>query len=154
MDFSLSPEVEDLRLRIRAFVNTHIIPLESDPNAYDDHENIAHEPLEKLKKLAKSEGLWNLSLPVEFGGLGLKVAEIAPCYEEMNRSIFGPVCFNASAPDDGNMRVLAQVARPDQQDKWLRPIAAGDIRSAFVMTEPMPGSGSDPSYTNKARYLR
>ena len=145
MDFSLSPEVEDLRLRIRAFVNTHIIPLESDPNAYDDHENIAHEPLEKLKKLAKSEGLWNLSLPVEFGGLGLKVAEIAPCYEEMNRSIFGPVCFNASAPDDGNMRVLAQVARPDQQDKWLRPIAAGDIRSAFVMTEPMPGSGSDPS---------
>ena len=145
MDFSLSPEFEDLRLRIRAFVNTHIIPLESDPNAYDDHENIAHEPLEKLKKLAKSEGLWNLSLPVEFGGLGLKVAEIAPCYEEMNRSIFGPVCFNASAPDDGNMRVLAQVARPDQQDKWLRPIAAGDIRSAFVMTEPMPGSGSDPS---------
>lgn len=145
MDFSLSPEVEDLRLRIRAFVNTHIIPLESDPNAYDDHENIAHEPLEKLKKLAKSEGLWNLSLPAEFGGLGLKVAEIAPCYEEMNRSIFGPVCFNASAPDDGNMRVLAQVARPDQQDKWLRPIAAGDIRSAFVMTEPMPGSGSDPS---------
>jgi acyl-CoA dehydrogenase len=145
MDFSLSPEVEDLRLRIRAFVNTHIIPLESDPNAYDDHENIAHEPLEKLKKRAKSEGLWNLSLPVEFGGLGLKVAEIAPCYEEMNRSIFGPVCFNASAPDDGNMRVLAQVARPDQQDKWLRPIAAGDIRSAFVMTEPMPGSGSDPS---------
>jgi acyl-CoA dehydrogenase len=145
MDFSLSPEVEDLRLRIRAFVNTHIIPLESDPNAYDDHENIAHEPLEKLKKLAKSEGLWNLSLPVEFGGLGLKVAEIAPCYEEMNRSIFGPVCFNASAPDDGNMRILAQVARPDQQDKWLRPIAAGDIRSAFVMTEPMPGSGSDPS---------
>jgi acyl-CoA dehydrogenase len=145
MDFSLSPEVNDLRLRIRAFVNTHIIPLESDPSAYDDHENIAHEPLERLKKLAKSEGLWSLSLPVEFGGLGLKVAEIAPCYEEMNRSIFGPVCFNASAPDDGNMRLLAQVARPDQKDKWLRPIADGDIRSAFVMTEPMPGSGSDPS---------
>ena len=145
MDFSLSPEINDLRLRIRAFVDTHIIPLESDPNAYDDHENIAHEPLERLKKLAKSEGLWSLSLPIEFGGLGLKVAEIAPCYEEMNRSIFGPVCFNASAPDDGNMRVMAQVARPDQKEKWLRPIADGDIRSAFVMTEPMPGSGSDPS---------
>ncbi|MBT5108592.1 MAG: acyl-CoA dehydrogenase [Rhodospirillaceae bacterium] len=145
MDFSLSPEINDLRLRIRAFVDTHIIPLESDPNAYDDHENIAHEPLERLKKMAKSEGLWSLSLPNEFGGLGLKVAEIAPCYEEMNRSIFGPVCFNASAPDDGNMRVLAQVARPDQKEKWLRPIADGDIRSAFVMTEPLPGSGSDPS---------
>lgn len=145
MDFSLSPETEDLRIRIRNFVDTHIIPLESDPNAYDDHENIAHEPLERLKKLAKSEGLWSLSLPVEFGGLGLSVTEITPCYEEMNRSIFGPVCFNASAPDDGNMRVLAQVARPDQQEKWLQPIANGDIRSAFVMTEPMPGSGSDPS---------
>ena len=56
MDFSLSPEVEDLRLRIRAFVNTHIIPLESDPNAYDDHENIAHEPLEKLKSWRNRKG--------------------------------------------------------------------------------------------------
>jgi acyl-CoA dehydrogenase len=145
MDFSLSPETEDLRIRLRGFVDKHIIPLESDPNAYDEHENIAPEPLERLKKLAKSEGLWSLSLPVEFGGLGLSVTEITPCYEEMNRSIFGPVCFNASAPDDGNMRVLAQVARPDQKEKWLQPIADGDIRSAFVMTEPLPGSGSDPS---------
>ncbi|MFT6581425.1 MAG: acyl-CoA dehydrogenase [Alphaproteobacteria bacterium] len=145
MDFSLSPETEDLRIRLRGFVDKHIIPLESDPNAYDEHENIAQEPLERLKKLAKSEGLWSLSLPVEFGGLGLSVTEITPCYEEMNRSIFGPVCFNASAPDDGNMRVLAQVARPDQKEKWLQPIADGDIRSSFVMTEPLPGSGSDPS---------
>ena len=145
MDFSLSPETEDLRIRLRGFVDKHIIPLESDPTAYDLHENIAHAPLERLKKLAKSGGLWSLSLPVEFGGLGLSVTEITPCYEEMNRSIFGPVCFNASAPDDGNMRVLAQVARPDQKEKWLQPIADGDIRSAFVMTEPMPGSGSDPS---------
>jgi acyl-CoA dehydrogenase len=72
------------------------------------------------------------------------MAEIAPCYEEMNRSIFGPVCFNASAPDDGNMRVLSQVARPDQKERWLRPIADGTIRSSFIMTEPHPGSGSDP----------
>jgi len=145
IDFTLSPEVEETRLRIRDFVDTHIIPLESDPANYDEHENIAHEPLERMKAMAKAEGLWNLSLPVEDGGLGFNVVQITPCYEEMNRSIFGPVCFNASAPDDGNMRVLSQVAGPDQKEKWLTPIADGSIRSSFVMTEPSPGSGSDPS---------
>lgn len=145
IDFTLSPQVEETRLRIRDFVEKHVIPLESDPEAYDEHENIAHEPMERLKSMAKAEGLWSLSLPVDDGGLGFSVVEITPCYEEMNRSIFGPVCFNASAPDDGNMRVLSQVARPDQKEKWLAPIADGSIRSSFVMTEPSPGAGSDPS---------
>lgn len=145
MDFTLSPKVEEMRLRIRCFVEEEILPLEADPANYDAHENIAHAPLERLKAKAKGEGLWSLSLPEEWGGLGFTMAEIAPCYEEMNRSIFGPVCFNASAPDDGNMRVLSQVARPDQKEKWLRPIADGAIRSSFIMTEPHPGSGSDPS---------
>jgi acyl-CoA dehydrogenase len=145
MDFALSPKVEETRLRIRRFVDEEILPLEADPASYDAHENIAHAPLERLKAKAKEEGLWSLSLPEEWGGLGFTMAEIAPCYEEMNRSIFGPVCFNASAPDDGNMRVLSQVARSDQKEKWLRPIADGTIRSSFIMTEPHPGSGSDPS---------
>ena len=149
MDFALSPKVEETRLRIRRrlvsiYKYGQILPLEADPANYDAHENIAHEPLERMKAKAKAEGLWSLSLPEEWGGLGFSMAEIAPCYEEMNRSIFGPVCFNASAPDDGNMRVLSQVARPDQKEKWLRPIADGVIRSSFVMTEPHPGSGSDP----------
>jgi acyl-CoA dehydrogenase len=144
MDFALSPKVEEMRLRIRRFVEEEILPLEVDPANYDAHENIGHAPLERLKAKAKEEGLWSLSLPEEWGGLGFSMAEIAPCYEEMNRSIFGPVCFNASAPDDGNMRVLSQVARPDQKEKWLRPIADGAIRSSFIMTEPHPGSGSDP----------
>lgn len=145
MDFELSPKVEEMRLRIRRFVEEDILPLEADPANYDAHENIAHAPLEKLKAKAKAEGIWSLSLPEEWGGLGFTMAEIAPCYEEMNRSIFGPVCFNASAPDDGNMRVLSQVARQDQKEKWLAPIADGSIRSSFIMTEPHPGSGSDPS---------
>ena len=145
MEFTLSPEAEEMRLRVKAFVDTHIIPLEADRANYDDHENIATEPLERLKAMAKAEGIWSLSLPVEDGGLGFGIVDIAACYEEMNRSIFGPVCFNCSAPDDGNMRVLSEVARPDQKEKWLRPIANGDVRSSFVMTEPMPGAGSDPS---------
>ena len=144
MDFALSPKVEEMRLRIRKFVDDEILPLEADPANYDAHENIAHAPLERMKAKAKEEGIWSLSLPEEWGGLGFSMAEIAPCYEEMNRSIFGPVCFNASAPDDGNMRVLSQAARQDQKEKWLAPIADGSIRSSFVMTEPHPGSGSDP----------
>jgi acyl-CoA dehydrogenase len=145
MDFTLTDRAEAARARIREIVDSHIIPLEDDKANFDDHENIAGEPLERMKALTKQEGLWSLSLPEEWGGRGFTMAEIAPCYEEMNRSIFGPVCFNASAPDDGNMRVLSQVAREDQKRKWLPPIADGSIRSAFVMTEPHPGSGSDPT---------
>ena len=70
---------------------------------------------------------------------------MAVCYEEMNRSIFGPVVFNAAAPDDGNMQVLEKVGTDAQKQKWLQPIVRGEVRSAFVMTEPAPGSGSDPA---------
>jgi len=144
MEFTLSKEVEETKAQITAFVDEKIIPLEADKANFDEHENIAKEPLEALKAEAKAQNLWSLSLPKEWGGRGFSMVEIAACYEEMNRSIFGPVCFNASAPDDGNMRVLSQVARPDQQKKWLTPISDGSIRSSFIMTEPHPGSGSDP----------
>ena len=145
MDFNLSARAEAARAKIRSIVDSEILPLEADRRNYDDHENIAPGPLERMKALTKEAGLWSLSLPEEWGGQGFSMGEIAPCYEEMNRSIFGPVCFNASAPDDGNMRLLSQVARDDQKERWLRPIADGRIRSSFIMTEPHPGSGSDPS---------
>ncbi|WP_425404910.1 acyl-CoA dehydrogenase family protein [Hwanghaeella sp.] len=145
MDFTLTPEVDALRLRYRAFVDEHIIPLESDPKAYDAHENIAHDALEAMKAKAKEAGLWSPQMPKERGGLGLNTQGMAACYEEMNRSIFGPVCFNAAAPDDGNMFVLNRVARDEQKEKWLQPIVDGKVRSSFVMTEPHPGGGSDPS---------
>jgi acyl-CoA dehydrogenase len=73
------------------------------------------------------------------------MAEMAACYEEMNRSIFGPVVFNSAAPDDGNMMVLNRVATPQQKERWLQPIIDGQVRSSFAMTEPPPGSGSDPN---------
>ena len=145
MDFNLTERAEASRAQIRKIVDDHIIPLESERTNFDEHENIASAPLEKLKELTKKNGLWSLSLPEKWGGRGFSMTEIASCYEEMNRSIFGPVCFNASAPDDGNMRVLSQVARLDQQEKWLPAIAEGKVRSSFIMTEPHPGSGSDPS---------
>src|SRR4051812_43730148 len=145
MDFTLPPDVEALRSKIAAFVRERIVPLEADRANYDEHENIRIDVLERVRSEVKSSGMWAPQLPRELGGLGLSVVGRAACYEEMNWSIFGPACFNCAAPDDGNMTVLAKVATPAQQARWLAPIVDGRVRSAFVMTEPHPGSGSDPS---------
>ncbi len=146
MDFTLPAEVEATRRAIQHFVDTRLIPLESDPAAYDAHENIDPALLVTLRAEARAQGLWALSLPKARGGGGFNLAGIAPLYEEMNRSIFGPVVFNAAAPDDGNMRVLEQVATEAQKSVWLQPIIDGAVPSAFAMTEP-DGCGSDPSLT-------
>ena len=145
MDFTLPPEIDDYRTRIRTFVKDHVIPVEAHQGNYDEHDNIRHNLLEDLRTKAKAAGLWALQMPKELGGQGLNVAGMAPCYEEMNRSIFGPVCFNSAAPDDGNMIVLNKIGTKTQKERWLQPIIDGEIRSSFAMTEPAPGSGSDPS---------
>lgn len=145
MDFNLPEHGEQLRRKIRRFVDEVLIPLEAKSSSYDEHENIAEPLLEELRSQARSEGLWALQMPVERGGQGCSVVEMAACYEEMNRSIFGPVVFNCAAPDDGNMMVLEKVATPEQKERWLQPIVDGTVRSSFVMTEPAPGAGSDPS---------
>lgn len=145
MDFTLPAELEDYRRRVRAFVEEEVLPVEADRANWDEHENIAEAPLAALRAKVKAAGLWTLQLPKEAGGQGLPMVGVAACYEEMNRSIFGPVCFNAAAPDDGNMRLLSMVGTPAQKERWLAPIVAGRVRSAFAMTEPHPGGGSDPS---------
>jgi acyl-CoA dehydrogenase len=145
MDFTLPPHVEDYRMRYRAFVAEHLLPLESDSQSFDEHENIRLDLLDALRAKAKAAGLWAPQLPEDIGGRGLSMTAIAACYEEMNYSIFGPVVFNCAAPDDGNMRSLNQVATPVQKKRWLQPIVDGKVRSSIVMTEPAPGSGSDPT---------
>ncbi len=145
MDFSLSPEIESYRTRIRAFVEKHVMPLELDPANYDEGENIKDSVLEPVREKAKAEGLWALQMPKERGGQGLSTAGMAATYEEMARSIFGPVVFNCAAPDDGNMILLNKVGTEQQKKRWLQPIIDGKVRSAFIMTEPMPGGGSDPT---------
>lgn len=154
MDFSLPPEHKDYAVRVREFVDRELIPLEADRANYDEHDNINEAALERMRARVREAGLWALQMPRELGGQGLPMAGLAACYEEMNRSIFGPVCFNAAAPDDGNMRVLAQVARPDQKARWLQPIIDGKVRSSFIMTEPHPGSGSDPSMMRTTATLK
>jgi acyl-CoA dehydrogenase len=145
MDFQIFPRIEDFRARIAAFVERELIPLESDPASYDAHENIRLDLLERLREKARAEGLWCLQLKPENGGQGLGKVGMAACYEAMNRSIFGPVVFNSAAPDDGNMMVLEAIGTDDQKKRWLKPIVEGKVRSAFVMTEPHPDGGSDPS---------
>jgi acyl-CoA dehydrogenase len=144
MDFTLSPEIEDVRLRTRRFVEEEVLPLEADAANYDEHENIRLDLLRKMQAKARAAGLWAPQSPKSFGGMALPIVGWAAMYEEANRSIFGPVCFNCQAPDDGNMNLLARTATPAQQERWLRPIVAGEVRSAFAMTEPAPGGGSDP----------
>jgi acyl-CoA dehydrogenase len=144
MDFTLSPEIEDIRLRVRAFVAEHVLPLESDPANFADHENIPHDRLEPVRAKAKAAGLWAPQSPKELGGMGLPVGAWPAIYEEAARSIFGPLAINCMAPDDGNMNLLAKVGTPEQKEWFLKPIVEGRVRSSFAMTEPHPGSGSDP----------
>ncbi len=145
MDFSLSPELEALRQKTGAFVNEHCIPLESPRESFDEHENIPLEKLAVIRDKAKAAGLWAPQMPKELGGMGLTMAEQAVIYEEANYSIFGPAALNCAAPDDGNMRLLSMVGTEEQKKTWLQPIIDGKVRSAFVMTEPHPGAGSDPA---------
>lgn len=153
MDFSLSPEIDATRRRVRNFVDQRLIPAEADRASYDAHENITPALLRVLRAEAKAAGLWALQMPKARGGGGLPVVGMAACYEEMNRSIFGPVVFNSAAPDDGNMIVLEKMATEAQKARWLQPIVDGTVQSSFAMTEP-DGCGSDPglTYTRAERY--
>jgi acyl-CoA dehydrogenase len=145
MDFTLAPEIEDLRLRVRSFVEEHVLPLEADPQNFSDHENIPEDRLAKVREKARKAGLWAPQSPKEYGGMDLPIIAWPAIYEEAARSIFGPLAINCMAPDDGNMNLLKLVGTREQKEKWLKPIVEGRVRSTFTMTEPAPGGGSDPS---------
>ena len=145
MDFTLPADIVDLCARLRSFVEREIMPLEQDRSTYDEYDNIRIDLCDEVRARARQAGLWAPQMPRERGGLGLAITGWAAFYEEANRSIFGPVCLNCQAPDDGNMNLLNKVLPDDRaKDRWLQPIIDGKVRSSFVMTEPSPGSGSDP----------
>ncbi|WP_281300371.1 MULTISPECIES: acyl-CoA dehydrogenase family protein [unclassified Iodidimonas] len=138
MDFAYSPRCKDILARLRAFMETHYYPREADMFA-EVASGDRWQPLaiiEELKDKAKAEGLWNLFLPESDQGAGLTNLDYAPLAEEMGRSFFASEVFNCSAPDTGNMEVLTRYGTPAQQERWLKPLLAGEIRSAFAMTEP------------------
>ncbi|MEK6608275.1 MAG: acyl-CoA dehydrogenase family protein [Myxococcota bacterium] len=143
MDFELSPELAEMRRKVRAFVDERVIPVEAAAIA-EDREGRA-DSLTALQREARAAGLWTPHLPPEWGGLGLGVMGMCALFREMGRSPVGARVFNCDAPDQGNMDLLLGAASDAQRRRWLGPLAAGEITSAFCMTEPAPGAGADPS---------
>lgn len=133
-----SAEVLDLRERLAAFMDEHIYPNEQTYQEQIETGDRWQIPplMEGLKAKAKAVGLWNLFLPESEYGAGLTNLEYAPLCETMGRSPMAPEVFNCSAPDTGNMEVLARYGTPEQKKRWLEPLLAGEIRSCFAMTEP------------------
>ncbi|MBL8386955.1 MAG: acyl-CoA dehydrogenase family protein [Hydrogenophaga sp.] len=146
MDFDHSPKVQALQARVRAFMDEHIYPaepvFEAQMKAFRAAGNPWQEPpvMEELKHKAQAAGLWNLFLPESSLGAGLTNLEYAPLAEIMGRSPIGSEPFNCSAPDTGNMETIVRYGTPEQQERWLKPLLDGRIRSAFAMTEPAVAS--------------
>ncbi|MBS0449906.1 MAG: acyl-CoA dehydrogenase family protein [Proteobacteria bacterium] len=133
----------DLVARVRDFVDGHCIPLELNAHVHDPAAMDA--ALAKLRPVARELGLYLPQMPAQEGGLGLSWVERAAVFEEAGRSYLGPAALNCAAPDQPNMISLLRQGTPAQQQRLLRPLAEGSIRSCFAMTEPAPGAGSDPS---------
>jgi acyl-CoA dehydrogenase len=137
MDFDYSPKVQKLRERLLAFMDEHIYPNEERWEREVRERGWEPVPVvEELKPVARAAGLWNLFLPASEHGAGLTNLEYAPLCEIMGRSAMAPEVFNCSAPDTGNMEVLERYGTPEQKERWLKPLLAGEIRSCFAMTEP------------------
>ncbi len=144
MNFEYSPKTKDYLKRIKEFISIHVEPVEQ--KIYQELEEMnpsgdwvawkTHPLIEKFKKMAQDEGLWNLFLPDDKLAKGLTTLEYAPLAEQMGRILFAPEIFNCNAPDTGNMEVLYHFGNKQQKGQWLTPLLAGEIRSVFGMTEP------------------
>jgi acyl-CoA dehydrogenase len=153
--FEHNTRTQELIATLRAFMDAHVYPAEA---IY--HEQMARfgadrwripPVVEELKHQAKAAGLWNLFLPVSGAGSGLKNLEYAPLCEIMGRVEFAPEVFNCSAPDTGNMELLERYGTPDQKERWLEPLLAGEIRSAYLMTEPAVASSDATNIQTEIR---
>ncbi|HWE07552.1 MAG TPA: acyl-CoA dehydrogenase family protein [Rhizomicrobium sp.] len=146
MNFDYSPRQKEWMARVREFMDRHVCPAEETYAAQMEEATrngnrwIVVPVVEELKAKAKRQGLWNLFLPDSERGAGLSNLEYAPLAEMMGRVGFASEVFNCSAPDTGNMEVLERYGSPAQQEKWLKPLLEGEIRSAFIMTEPAVAS--------------
>ena len=141
MHFEFSERAKDFQKRLIAFMEEHIYP--NEQSFYSEIESKRWSPtriVEDLKPKARAAGLWNLFFPDDEYGAGLSNLEYAPLCEIMGRSPMAPEVFNCSAPDTGNMEVLARYGAPELQERWLKPLLAGEIRSCFAMTEPAVAS--------------
>jgi alkylation response protein AidB-like acyl-CoA dehydrogenase len=143
MDFTLSDDLIALKERTDALIRESITRFEDDPR--QTPHGPAPELRRELVELGRRAGLLSPHVGREWGGLGLDHRAQAVVFEAAGYSPLGPIALNCMAPDEANMHLLEQIAEEPQKERWLRPLAAGDIRSCFMMTEPAPGAGSDPS---------
>jgi acyl-CoA dehydrogenase len=141
MNFDYSDTSIALQEKLKYFLEKHVLPIEKEVELF--HQNPKNNwkrwpGMEALKQKAKDAGLWNVFLPASYGAIspGLSNLEYAPLAEIMGRVLWSSEIFNCSAPDTGNMEVLAKYGTPEQKEKWLKPLMNGEIRSAFLMTEP------------------
>lgn len=143
IDFSLSAELSALRERVDEVVRRDIIPMEKDPrqDRYGPSDKLRLELVEKTRKA----GLLSPHAPIKWGGLGLNHIEMAVIFEAIGYSSLGPIAFNIQAPDEGNTNLFNKIGTEEQNERWLRPMVAGKLRTVFAMTEPDNGAGSDPS---------
>ena len=145
MSFEINDQVRSLNARLQHFMDEHIYPREREWHEWcHDPEHLWEVPAwyDDIRDKAKAEGLWNLFLPEEYTpwSPGLTNVEIAPLFETMSKVMWAQSVFNCNAPDRGNMEVLAKYGTPEQQEQWLKPLLAGEIRSAYAMTEPQVAS--------------
>lgn len=142
IDFSLDPQLESLRDCVRTFIRQTVVPAEHrDRGRHGPDDSLRRE----LQDAAREAGVFAPQVSSELGGLGLDHCEQSVIFEEAGYSLLGPQALNCAAPDEGNMALLERIARPDQRERYLEPLARGQVRSCFAMTEPAPGAGSDPS---------
>ena len=144
IDFNLAPDVEEVRQRVRKFMESEVRPAEDKLREEKADRNAYVQAIVQLRQKARADGLWNPHLPPEWGGMGLGPVAMAFMSAEAGRTTIGPFVINAQAPDEGNMHTLLHWGTPEQKEKYLRPLADGLCRSCFAMTEPEV-AGSDPT---------
>lgn len=143
MDFELTPELSELREKVRAFMDGRVIPVEQ--TIVDEDRARSWNTLRALQAQARADGLYTPHLPTEWGGRGLGVMGMCVLFREMGRSPVGARVFHCDAPDQGNMDLLLSAGSDEIKQRWLGPLVRGEITSGFSMTEPAPGAGADPS---------
>ncbi|MDX1994592.1 MAG: acyl-CoA dehydrogenase family protein [bacterium] len=143
MDFTTPPHVQDVVRRVREFLDSEVIPVET--HLRQSGEDLTVEIVQQLRAKARAAGIWAPTMPRELGGLGMTITEFTPVLETAGRSLIGPLAIHCAAPDEGNMHLLHTFANEEQRERYLKPLVAGEIFSAFSMTEPNPGAGSDPT---------
>jgi acyl-CoA dehydrogenase len=141
IELSASPRATELAARTAELIRSVVVPVEREHHGVVRSDDVRMA----LQKAAREAGVFAPHVRAEYGGHGLNMRDRAVVFEEAGYSLLGPLALNIAAPDEGNMHMLEAIATEEQRERYLRPLAAGEVRSCFAMTEPAPGAGSDPS---------